>query len=78
MCFSDRTIEIIWERAVPVANLNPEQWRSDRRGNLIHRWGFGNRKAPSGWTIGRLDPTRAGGLDNLCAVCTNPMEDDDL
>lgn len=56
---------LVWTLATKLQNLDPNLWRLDPVGRLIHWDAFGDRHNPLGWEVGHVIARVDGGSDFL-------------
>ena len=61
---TDNTINAVWQKATPIAGLNPDMWRLDINGRLICRNEYG-KTTPHGWEIDHSLPKSREGSDDI-------------
>ena len=54
----------IFKRAKRIVGKNPDLYREDAYGNVIHRNSYG-RNSEMGWEIDHIRPVSKGGTDNI-------------
>lgn len=59
---SEKTKEIVWDKAKPIRRQNPDTWRRDSEGNKI-KWGSYGTQGEYGWEIDHKHPVSKGGSD---------------
>jgi hypothetical protein len=64
--FSSSLVQLIWEKAEPIAGLDPRYVRKDLCGAIIRRECFGECSTPlsEGWVIDHIKPVSKGGTDD--------------
>jgi HNH endonuclease len=55
----------IWEKAMVIDDKDPEIWRLDVCGHVIHFYDFGNVNSSYGWEIDHVLPVSLGGDEEL-------------
>jgi 5-methylcytosine-specific restriction endonuclease McrA len=64
--FSSSLVQLIWEKAEPVAGEDPRYIRKDLCGAIIRRERFGEctEALSEGWVIDHIKPVSKGGTDD--------------
>lgn len=65
MNFSNKVIQQVWEKAIPVMNQDPAHVQIDKCGAWIVFEAYGNRRSEYGWEIDHIIPVANGGTDDL-------------
>lgn len=55
----------IWNLASKIENKDPNLYRKDPYGNIIHYNSYGNRNDKRGWEIDHIKPKSRGGSDDI-------------
>lgn len=63
--FDEKTINLIWEKAMIDPNNDPNMFRKDYAGAWIRRDKYGDRSAKYGWEIDHVMPVSKGGTDAI-------------
>ena len=61
MAYGEAMKRAIWEKAQQMSRFDPEEWRLDRAGRVIHWHAYDDRDSKYGWEIHR-DPGIAGDI----------------
>jgi len=56
--------DAVWHKAVPIRGRDPQKWRSDSYGNVIHYAAHG-QSTRYGWDIDHYIPKAKGGSDDI-------------
>ncbi len=80
--FSDKTIDEVWDKAIPVSWADKNIIRKDRCGATIYRASYG-KASEYGWEIDHIKPVSKGGTDELSNLqplhwANNRHKDDDF
>ena len=62
--FTDERIEEVWEKGKKMHSKDPDLYRKDSEGNVIHKPSYG-KKLGMGWEVDHINPVDKGGSDNL-------------
>lgn len=62
--FTEDIISSVWEKAIKVANNDPNIWRKDFAGAWMRRDHYG-KESPYGWEIDHIQPIAKGGTDDI-------------
>lgn len=65
MNYSNKVIQQVWEKAIPVMNQDPAHICKDKCGAWIVFEAYGNRNSEYGWEIDHIIPVAYGGTDDL-------------
>ena len=63
--FSATQVSIVWQKARPVQNYDPNQWRLDACGAFLDRTKYGDTNSVYGWEIDHILPICRGGTDDV-------------
>lgn len=63
--FDYETILLVWRKAEAILGLDPNHRRSDKFGNQIDFFAYGNTDSNLGWEIDHIKPVAKGGTDDL-------------
>ena len=63
--FAESVITAVWNKGIPIANLDPDEYRKDICGNIIRYSDYGDTDSVYGWEIDHINPVSNGGTDNL-------------
>jgi hypothetical protein len=59
------TVQLVWNKGVPVPGYNPDAVRKDCCGALMHRSEYGNTGSTFGWEVDHIRPAAHGGGDGI-------------
>jgi 5-methylcytosine-specific restriction endonuclease McrA len=62
--FTASIVQAVWEKALPVAGVNPDKFRKDACGAMMVKSSFG-KDTQFGWEIDHILPISKGGKDDL-------------
>jgi 5-methylcytosine-specific restriction endonuclease McrA len=62
--FSDERVQEVWDKGHRVHGKDPEIYRRDDEGNVLHRYSYG-KDGPMSWEVDHSNPVSRGGSDNL-------------
>lgn len=62
--FDDQTIQVVWNKGVPLPGYDPNEWRRDAFGNAMYRHAYGET-SQHGWEVDHILPVAKGGRDDL-------------
>jgi len=77
MAISKKTRDKVWDKAKPVRGKDPDKYRQDPYGNVLHYDSYG-KDSGMGWEIDHIKPAARGGSDatrNLQALKTSVNRD---
>lgn len=61
----DQLVQLVWEKALVIAEYNQDEWRQDPCKAWIQRSKHGDRTSVFGWEMGHIKPASQGGLTIL-------------
>ena len=62
---NDLEVSLLWQKAKPIPNLDPNEWRFDHLGARIRFDDYGNRDSEFGWERDHVITIADGGTDDI-------------
>ena len=62
---NQQLIDTVWQRGSLIPGENPNDWRTDRSGNMIFYADYANIDSVFGWLIDHIVPPTYGGSDDI-------------
>lgn len=61
----ERSKRLVWNKGAPVLGRDPNHWRKDTCGHLMHYLDHGDTNSQYGWEIDHIYPASKGGTNDL-------------
>ena len=68
MDFTDKKIDLVWEKAEKIPTYDPSKYRKDSCGAWIARRHYGKKEFDSGWYIQKINLKGSDKIENLQAL----------